>query len=128
MKRSFLLYFLISVIGVLFIGRLFQLQILKSRDYNPVKNSAVKVMFDFPERGYIYDRNSELLVANQLSYRVEPNHTSTRPLCSSMHILLCMPPTRRRRAAQVWRHILYISLLPPLPPYAIVCYIPRSKV
>jgi len=53
MKRSFLLYFLISVIGVLFIGRLFQLQILKSRNYNPVKNSAVKVMFDFPERGYI---------------------------------------------------------------------------
>jgi cell division protein FtsI/penicillin-binding protein 2 len=65
MKRSFLLYFLISVMGILFIGRLFQLQIVKSRNYNPVKNSAVKVMFDFPERGYIYDRNGELLVANQ---------------------------------------------------------------
>ena len=61
MKRSFLLYFLISVMGILFIGRLFQLQIVKSRNYNPVKNSAVKVMFDFPERGYIYDRNGELL-------------------------------------------------------------------
>ena len=91
MKRSFLLYFLISVIGVLFIGRLFQLQILKSRDYNPVKNSAVKVMFDFPERGYIYDRNSELLVANQLSYDVTivPNEViplDTIELCSLLKI------------------------------------------
>ncbi len=91
MKRSFLLYFLISVIGVLFIGRLFQLQILKSRDYNPVKNSAVKVMFDFPERGYIYDRNGELLVANQLSYDVTivPNEViplDTIELCSLLKI------------------------------------------
>ena len=91
MKRSFLLYFLISVIGVLFIGRLFQLQILKSRNYNPVKNSAVKVMFDFPERGYIYDRNGELLVANQLSYDVTivPNEViplDTIELCSLLKI------------------------------------------
>jgi len=91
MKRSFLLYFLISVMGVLFIGRLFQLQIVKSRNYNPVKNSAVKVMFDFPERGYIYDRNGELLVANQLSYDVTivPNEViplDTIELCSLLKI------------------------------------------
>jgi len=70
MKRSFLLYFLITLIGILFVGRLFQLQVVRGRDYNPVKTSAVKVKFDLPERGYIYDRNGELLVANQLSYDV----------------------------------------------------------
>ena len=43
MKRSFLLYFLISIIGLLFIGRLFQLQVVRGRSYNPVKTSAVKI-------------------------------------------------------------------------------------
>ena len=79
MKRSFLLYFLITLIGILFVGRLFQLQVVRGRDYNPVKTSAVKVKFDLPERGYIYDRNGELLVANQLSYDVTivPNEVTS---------------------------------------------------
>ena len=75
MKRSFLLYFLITFIGVLFIGRLFQLQIIRGANYDPIHNSAVKTVYDYPERGYIYDRNGTLLVANQLSYdvMVQPN-------------------------------------------------------
>lgn len=79
MKRRFLLYFLISMIGILFIGRLYQLQIVKGQKFSPVKTSAVKIKFDFPERGYIYDRNGELLVANQLSYDVMivPNEVKT---------------------------------------------------
>ena len=75
MQRSFLLYFLIALIGLLYIGRLFQLQIVRGTGYNPIKNSAVKIKYDYPERGYIYDRNGKLLVANQLSYDVmiQPN-------------------------------------------------------
>ena len=80
MKRSFLLYFLITLIGILFVGRLFQLQVVRGRDYNPVKTSAVKVKFDLPERGYIYDRNGELLVANQLSYDVTIVPNEVTPL------------------------------------------------
>ena len=75
MQKSFLLYFLITIIGVVFIGRLFQLQIVKGESYDPLNNEAVKTVFDYPERGYIYDRNGVLLVANQLSYDVmiQPN-------------------------------------------------------
>jgi len=91
MKRSFLLYFLFTLIGILFLGRLFQLQVVRGKDYNPVKNSAVKVKFDLPERGYIYDRNGELLVANQLSYDVTivPNEVTpldTIEFCSLLKI------------------------------------------
>jgi penicillin-binding protein 2 len=70
MKRSFLLYFLITIAGLLLLGRLFQLQVIRGADQNPVKNAAVKVDYDFPERGYVYDRNGKLLVAKQLSYDV----------------------------------------------------------
>ena len=91
MKRSFLLYFLITLIGILFVGRLFQLQVVRGKNYNPVKNSAVKVKFDMPERGYVYDRNGELLVANQLSYDVTivPNEVTpldTIEFCSLLKI------------------------------------------
>ena len=72
-------------------GRLFQLQVIKGSDYNPVKTSAVKVKFDMPERGYVYDRNGELLVANQLSYDVTivPNEVTpldTLEFCSLLKI------------------------------------------
>ena len=70
MKRSLLLYFLFLAIGIVFIIRLFQLQVIQGDDYDPLKNAEVKVQFDYPERGYVYDRNGELLVANQLSYDV----------------------------------------------------------
>ncbi len=42
MKRSFLLYFLITLAGVILIGRLFQLQVLKGADSIPMNNAAVK--------------------------------------------------------------------------------------
>ena len=80
MKRSFLLYFLITIAGIIIIIRLFQLQILKGADTNPMRNAAVKVVYDFPERGYIYDRNGKLLVANQLSYDVMVIPNQVEPL------------------------------------------------
>ena len=70
MKRSFLLIFLITAIGLIYIGRLFQLQIIRGKNQNPTQSSAVKIEYDYPERGHIYDRNNKLLVANQLSYDV----------------------------------------------------------
>ena len=80
MQRSFLLYFLITLVGLIFIGRLFQLQVIKSANYDPIHNAAVKVEYDYPERGYIYDRNGKLLVANQLSYDVMIQPNQVKPL------------------------------------------------
>lgn len=80
MKRSFLLYFLITLAGLIIIMRLFQLQVLKGGNNDPLNNAAVKTVFDFPERGYVYDRNGALLVANQLSYDVMVIPNEVKPL------------------------------------------------
>lgn len=80
MQKSFLLYFLITLIGLIFIGRLFQLQIIRSDSYDPIHNAAVKTIYDYPERGYVYDRNGKLLVANQLSYDVMVQPNQVKPL------------------------------------------------
>ena len=80
MKRSFLLYFIITVSGIILIGRLFQLQVIKGADLDPNHNAAVKVIYDYPERGYVYDRNGKLLVANQLSYDVMVLPNEVEPL------------------------------------------------
>ncbi|MCA0930939.1 penicillin-binding protein 2 [Lutimonas saemankumensis] len=71
MPRKSLLYFLILSVGAIFIGRLFFLQVIDSKyRQNPLNNSAVTIKFAYPDRGFIYDRNGKLMVANQVSYDI----------------------------------------------------------
>ena len=71
MPRKSLLYFLILFVGAIYIGRLFFLQVLDSKyRQNPLNNSAVTIKYAYPDRGFIYDRNDKLLVANQSSYDI----------------------------------------------------------
>jgi len=81
MTKSGLLSGLIIFTSVVFIIRLFYLQVIdNSYQLHPLKNSAVKVTYDYPERGYIYDRNGMLLVANQLSYDIMIIPREVKPL------------------------------------------------
>jgi penicillin-binding protein 2 len=70
-KRGYLLSFCIISIAFIFIGKLFYLQITsQSNVENKLKSATIKKNFDYPERGYIYDRNGTLLVANKQSYNL----------------------------------------------------------
>ena len=81
MKRSGLLTFLIIFTALIFIARLFYLQVLNNVYAVPALNSsAVKITYDYPERGYVYDRNGLLLVANQLSYDIMVIPREVKPL------------------------------------------------
>ena len=71
MPRKSLLYFLILSVGTIFVGRLFFLQVIdKTHQQNPLNNSAVTIKYAYPDRGFIYDRNGKLLVANEVSYDI----------------------------------------------------------
>src|SRR6478735_1383433 len=55
---------------VIIAARLFYLQILDDSYIKKSDNNAIKIKYDYPERGYIYDRTGKLLVANQPSYDI----------------------------------------------------------
>ena len=68
--RKILLLFTVIIVGLLFISRLFYLQVYKKEAYSLYDDIAISKVFDYPKRGYVYDRNGQLLVANQPSYDV----------------------------------------------------------
>lgn len=89
--RKLLLLTLVVLVGLTFLGRLYYLQIHTSEAYNPMDDTAVRKVFTYPKRGYVYDRNGELLVANQPSYDVmviprEVEPLDTLEFCSLLKI------------------------------------------
>ncbi len=68
--RKILLYITILTTGLLFIGRLFYLQVIDTSLAIRSRDNAIKVVYDYPQRGYIYDREGNLMVSNQPSYDV----------------------------------------------------------
>jgi penicillin-binding protein 2 len=68
--RKGLLPAIIIISAVIILARIFYLQVVDENLKLQAENNAIKKVFDFPERGYIYDRNGKLLVANQPSYDI----------------------------------------------------------
>ena len=68
--RKLLLAGLTLIMGLIFIIRLFQLQVVNTSYQRLSDNNAILSISDYPERGFIYDRNGTLLVANQAAYDI----------------------------------------------------------
>lgn len=68
--RKALLPTLVIIAGSLLLIRLFYLQIIDDTLKLKSENISIKINYTYPERGYIYDRNGQLMVANQPSYDI----------------------------------------------------------
>lgn len=89
--RKLLLPSLIIVVASLLVLRLFYLQIIDDSLKLKSDNNAIKIKYDYPERGYIYDRNGKLMVANQPSYDImviprDMKNIDTLELCELLDI------------------------------------------
>ncbi|MFH4964455.1 penicillin-binding protein 2 [Gaetbulibacter sp. M235] len=78
--RKFLLFFIIIAVGVIFIFRLFYLQVYTPQTHDLYEDNAIRKVFDYPKRGFVFDRNGELLVSNQPSYDVMFIPREVKPL------------------------------------------------
>ncbi|WP_299128395.1 penicillin-binding protein 2 [uncultured Winogradskyella sp.] len=87
--RKLLLLASVILVGLIFVARLFYLQVYNSTAYNIFEDSAIKKEFTYPKRGYVYDRNGKLLVANQPSYDVMVIPRDVEPLDSTDFYEFC---------------------------------------
>ncbi len=89
--RQLLLFISIIFVGLLFIVRLFYLQVYQTNNNNLYEDNAIRKVYDYPKRGFVYDRNGKLLVSNQPSYDVmviprEVKTLDTLEFCSLLKI------------------------------------------
>ena len=89
--RKLLLPSIVIIAGSLLVIRLFYLQIINDSFKLKSENNAIKINYDYPERGYIFDRNGELMVANQPSFDImvtprDIKNLDTLSFCSLLSI------------------------------------------
>jgi len=109
--RKVLLPTIIFVAAILLVMRLFYLQVIDDTLKLKSDNNAIKIKYDYPERGYIYDRNGKLLVANQPSYDImvipkDIKDLDTTEFCSLLKI------TREEFLTKVAKAKVYSPRLP----------------
>ncbi len=66
--RRFILLAVIFLCGILFIIRLFYIQIIDKKYKAYANNNVLRKIYEHPSRGLIYDRNGKLLVHNDAIY------------------------------------------------------------
>lgn len=116
--RKALLPTLLIITSVLLLLRLFYLQVIDDSFKLKSDNNAIKIKYDYPERGYIYDRYGRLMVANQPSYDImvtprEMKDIDTTEFCQLLHITK-EDFIKRVEKARVYSPMLRSVFLPQL--------------
>ncbi|MDT0674994.1 penicillin-binding protein 2 [Autumnicola musiva] len=109
--RRILLYILIVTTGIAFLGRLFYLQVVDTSFAVRSQNNAIKVVYDYPQRGYIYDRNGELMVSNQPSYDVMVIPRNLKPF-DTLEFCKILSLTPEELGKKLDKAKIYSSMLP----------------
>lgn len=66
--RKFIVGAIFSIICLIFIIRLFNVQVVNNKYKLDSDNNVLRVITEYPARGLVYDRNGELLVFNEAAY------------------------------------------------------------
>lgn len=89
--RKLLLPIVITLVSIIVLARLFYLQTIDDTYIKKSENNALKIVYEYPERGYVFDRNGKLLIANQPSYDImviprEVVDIDTLALCNLLEV------------------------------------------
>lgn len=67
-ERKYIIYFLFLGIGLIYLIRLFYLQVIDDSYKLDANNNVLRYNTEYPARGLVYDRNGKLLVYNEAAY------------------------------------------------------------
>lgn len=109
--RKLLLYFLIVLTGLVFIGRLVYLQLLEPSFAVISERNAIKREYQYPKRGFIYDRHGKLIVSNEPTYDVMVVPRDVRPF-DTLAFANLLDITVERLEHQMDRAKIYSPRLP----------------
>ncbi|WP_167612862.1 penicillin-binding protein 2 [Maribellus sediminis] len=90
-KRSYLIVLIFLLVALVFLVKLFRLQVLDSTYKQYATNNVLREVVQYPARGLIYDRNGELLVYNRTAYDLlitprEVKQFDTTLLCNLLDV------------------------------------------
>lgn len=67
-KRQYVIIGIFVVVGVVYLLKLFSLQVLDKELKQSADNNVLRYVTQYPARGKVFDRNGELLVYNEAVY------------------------------------------------------------
>ncbi|HPS45947.1 MAG TPA: penicillin-binding protein 2, partial [Bacteroidales bacterium] len=67
-ERQHIIKIIVLSVGVIFIFRLFYLQIIDDKYKESANRNVFRYITEFPARGLVYDRNGKLMVYNEATY------------------------------------------------------------
>ncbi|HEX7413569.1 MAG TPA: penicillin-binding transpeptidase domain-containing protein [Bacteroidia bacterium] len=113
-NRKFVIGGIFSLIGLVYIARLFYMQVVDEKSKLDARNNAFRYLTEYPVRGYIYDRKGKLLVFNDPAYdlMVVPRnilYCDTQALCKILEIDTAGFNHRMKRAKQTPRKESYFE-------------------
>lgn len=87
--RRFIIIGFILLIGLLFLVRLFYVQILVDKYILSANNNVLRYVTQYPARGLVFDRNGKLLVYNEAAYdlMVIPRQVKNPDTAALCHLL-----------------------------------------
>ncbi|MBL7932986.1 MAG: penicillin-binding protein 2 [Bacteroidia bacterium] len=104
-NRMFIIGGFFCLIALIYICRLFYIQIIDDQYVLQAQNNALRAITEYPVRGYIFDRKGKLLVYNTPSYDLmviprEAKNCDTASLCDVLGITKAEFLKRMKKACQ----------------------------
>ncbi len=90
-KRGFVILAIFAFVVLIYLGKLFRLQVLDSTYKQFATNNVLREIVQYPARGLVFDRNGKLLVYNKAAYDLlitprEVRDFDTTYLCNLLEI------------------------------------------
>lgn len=67
-ERKFVIFIIFFSVGIIFLLRLFYIQVIDDKYKLDANNNVLRYMTDYPARGLVHDRNGILMVYNEAAY------------------------------------------------------------